>query len=276
MTLNEALTFAISAVGATIALGTLVKGYREYHQQGQQRRAEMFFALRARLRQDNLARIAELIDLAVSGPAEDAATATARLQRTSFRDKREYLGLFEEVAILMDRGQIEPHIAHYMFGYYALLCQECVPFWNNVNYGSEYWRIYHDFCAAMRRMRGEMLARGSVASDSRSLVISRPNDNALPTARVKIPPVLRHSVGAGRVEVHGETVGEVLAELCSEFPLIRQQVFNVYERDGRIYTDLNRFVNVYVDDEDVRVLEGLDTPVSSGTTITILPAMSGG
>jgi sulfur-carrier protein len=87
---------------------------------------------------------------------------------------------------------------------------------------------------------------------------------------VKIPPVLRSSVGGAKeVEASGGTVGEVLRGLADQHPATESQLFS---EDG----ELNRYVNVYLNDEDVRVLQGLDTGVTEGDTIVILPAMAGG
>ena len=89
-------------------------------------------------------------------------------------------------------------------------------------------------------------------------------------ATVKIPPVLRPSVsGMSEVEVDGSTVGEILSGLAGQHPDTRGQLF---AEDG----ELNRFVNVYVNDEDVRVQQGLETGVAAGDTVVILPAMAGG
>jgi sulfur-carrier protein len=89
-------------------------------------------------------------------------------------------------------------------------------------------------------------------------------------ATVKIPPVLRASVsGEKQVEASGANVGEVLRDLASSHPATSEQLFSA---DGQ----LNRYVNVYLNDEDVRVLDGLDTPVGEGDTLVILPAMAGG
>jgi molybdopterin synthase sulfur carrier subunit len=89
-------------------------------------------------------------------------------------------------------------------------------------------------------------------------------------ATIKIPPVLRASVGGEReVSASGESVGEVLRSLSSEHPATQSQLFSA---DG----ELNRYVNVYLNDEDVRVLDGLQTAVGSGDTLVILPAMAGG
>jgi sulfur-carrier protein len=87
---------------------------------------------------------------------------------------------------------------------------------------------------------------------------------------VKIPPVLRSSVGGLKeVEAAGGDVGEVLRSVSARHPATESQLF---AEDG----GLNRYVNVYLNDEDVRVLDGLETAVGSGDTIVILPAMAGG
>ena len=89
-------------------------------------------------------------------------------------------------------------------------------------------------------------------------------------ATIRIPPVLRPSVGGEReVNAQGSNVGEVLEALASEHPETRGQIFG---SDG----DLNRYVNVYLNDEDVRVLQGLDTEVGESDVLVILPAMAGG
>jgi sulfur-carrier protein len=89
-------------------------------------------------------------------------------------------------------------------------------------------------------------------------------------ATVKIPPVLRPRTG-GEAEVgaDGATVGDVLRALAEAHPGTEEQLFST---DG----ELNRYVNVYLNDEDVRVLSGLETPVSDSDTLVILPAMAGG
>ncbi|HEY1276041.1 MAG TPA: ubiquitin-like small modifier protein 1 [Thermoleophilaceae bacterium] len=87
---------------------------------------------------------------------------------------------------------------------------------------------------------------------------------------VKIPPVLRSSTGGAKeVDADGQTVGEVLRSLAATHPATESQLFS---EAG----ELNRYVNVYLNDEDVRVLDGLDTGVGAGDTIVILPAMAGG
>jgi molybdopterin converting factor small subunit len=87
---------------------------------------------------------------------------------------------------------------------------------------------------------------------------------------IKVPPVLRqHTDGEAELSVEGATVGEVLNALAEGHPGTRDQLFSA---DG----ELNRYVNVYLNDEDVRVLDGLETPASESDTLHILPAMAGG
>jgi MoaD family protein len=87
---------------------------------------------------------------------------------------------------------------------------------------------------------------------------------------VKIPPVLRSSTGGAKeVLAEGENVREVLRQLAHEHPATEGQLFG---EEG----ELNRYVNVYLNDEDVRVLDGLETAVQDGDTLVILPAMAGG
>jgi molybdopterin converting factor small subunit len=85
-----------------------------------------------------------------------------------------------------------------------------------------------------------------------------------------MPPILRPQVGGARqVETSGATLREALDDLFTQFPAVREQIV---DGEGQI----NRFVNVYVNNEDVRLGAGLDTPVTDGGTVIILPAMAGG
>ncbi len=89
-------------------------------------------------------------------------------------------------------------------------------------------------------------------------------------ATIKIPPVLRASVGGEKLlDATGGNVGEVLRDLAANHPATESQLFS---SEG----ELNRYVNVYLNDEDVRVLDGLDTAVGESDTLVILPAMAGG
>jgi molybdopterin synthase sulfur carrier subunit len=91
---------------------------------------------------------------------------------------------------------------------------------------------------------------------------------AMPVS-VKIPTQLRQATeGESEAQVDGSTVGEVLDALYERYGELRSRI----AEDG----GLRRFVNVYVDGEDIRFLDGLDTSVEDGDQITILPAVAGG
>jgi sulfur-carrier protein len=86
---------------------------------------------------------------------------------------------------------------------------------------------------------------------------------------VRIPTILRsYTGGAKAVQGSGSTLGELLINLDTEHGGLRDRLV-----DGE---NLRRFVNVYLNDEDVRFLGGLKTPVSDGDTVTVLPAVAGG
>ncbi len=87
---------------------------------------------------------------------------------------------------------------------------------------------------------------------------------------VKIPPVLRAQTGGQAVvEAEGADVGAILRALTEAHPSLQGQLFD----DAG---ELNRYVNVYLNDEDVRLLDGLGTAAGEGDTVVILPAMAGG
>ena len=88
--------------------------------------------------------------------------------------------------------------------------------------------------------------------------------------RVKIPTILRPQVGGvAEVQGTGETVRDLLGDLERRYPGVTDRIVG---DDGR----LHRFVNLYVNDEDVRYLRSLDTEVREGDTVSILPAVAGG
>ena len=87
---------------------------------------------------------------------------------------------------------------------------------------------------------------------------------------IKLPTILRKFAGnEARVSADGATLAEVLKDLESRYPGITK---NVIAEDG----GLHRFINVYVNDEDVRYLGSLETPIAEGDTVSILPAVAGG
>jgi molybdopterin synthase sulfur carrier subunit len=90
------------------------------------------------------------------------------------------------------------------------------------------------------------------------------------SVKVRIPSPLRtYTQGADIVEAEGESVGAILENLKSKASGIETRLF---KGPGQ----LNRFVNVYLNDEDLRFLKNLDTPVKAGDEISIVPAIAGG
>jgi sulfur-carrier protein len=86
---------------------------------------------------------------------------------------------------------------------------------------------------------------------------------------VRVTSTLQRVVGARSVAAEGKTVGEVLTDIEQKYPGFRQQITN---DDG----SLHRFVNIFLNDEDIRYLEQLNTPIKEGDVVAILPALAGG
>jgi sulfur-carrier protein len=86
---------------------------------------------------------------------------------------------------------------------------------------------------------------------------------------VRVTSVLQRVLGAKSVEAEGETIAEVLERVNAQYPGFREQITM---EDG----SLHRFVNIYVNDEDIRFMQQLETPVESGDVVSILPALAGG
>lgn len=127
-------------IGGLVALLTFINGILEYTRQGAQKRVEQFMTLRRRLKENPaFYRISAFL-------ADDHPD----LRDVEPQDKRDYLGLLEEVALLMNSHLIRPDVAHYMFGYYAVRCLESTNFWVNVERESIYWSLFHDFAKRMK------------------------------------------------------------------------------------------------------------------------------
>ena len=86
---------------------------------------------------------------------------------------------------------------------------------------------------------------------------------------VKVTSVLQRVVGARSVQSEGATVAELLENVNANYPGFKEQITTA---DG----SLHRFVNIYINDEDIRFLQSLDTPVKEGDVLSILPALAGG
>jgi hypothetical protein len=105
------------------------------------KRGELFTAIRSRLKDNkSFKEILALVD------ADDPELASIE-----FKEKRDLIGLFEEVALLLNSGLIRPAVANYMFGYYAIRCWNNPRFWNDVRRESAYWSLYRAFVDRMQK-----------------------------------------------------------------------------------------------------------------------------
>ena len=89
------------------------------------------------------------------------------------------------------------------------------------------------------------------------------------SVEVRVTSVLQKVLGSKSVQAEGATIAEVLQGVNERFPGFREQITM---EDG----SLHRFVNIYINDEDIRFMQQLDTPVESGDVVSILPALAGG
>lgn len=90
------------------------------------------------------------------------------------------------------------------------------------------------------------------------------------TVTVKIPtPLRKHTGGLDRIEASGDTVGDVLADVGARHPGIAT---TLYDQEGR----LRRYINVYANQDDIRFLDNLQTEVTDGDELSVIPAIAGG
>ena len=89
------------------------------------------------------------------------------------------------------------------------------------------------------------------------------------SVEVRVTSVLQRVTGAKSVPGEGKTVGELIEHMNSTYPGFREQITT---EDG----NLHRFINIYLNDEDIRFLQALETPVKEGDVLSILPALAGG
>ena len=139
MSLEDVKSFATIA-GVTISAFALLKGMIEYKHQGSQKRAENFITMRKRFKENQA--FVELCNL-----LEDDAEKLAVMP---FKEKRDFLGFFEEIAIMVNSGLIRKEVAHYMFGYYVIDCWGSENFWKNIDRESNFLALFKDFALEMK------------------------------------------------------------------------------------------------------------------------------
>jgi hypothetical protein len=150
MTLGDLKSIA-TIIGAIIAVLTFLKGMIEYIKQGSQKRAEHFNIMRIKFKENAVFK--EICDLL---ECDDE-----KLTSIKFADKRDFLGFFEEIALMMNSKIIKKEVAHYMFGYYAIRCWKSRKFWTNVNKESNYWQLFNKFVTIMLEIQEKFKFKNS-------------------------------------------------------------------------------------------------------------------
>ena len=137
-------------VGAAVALATLIKGTLEYAKQGAQQRTELFLEMDRRF--------LDFLDVCNLLEREDHDGLVA----LPFSRKLDFIGFYEELAMMMHTGLLRRSVVHYMFGYYAISCWESDAFWsgeNGLSRQSQYWALFGSFAQQMQRERFTFLRR---------------------------------------------------------------------------------------------------------------------
>lgn len=129
-------------VGGAIAFITLWQGLFQYGRQNHAARANQFIQMRRRFLEEKS--FQELLTL-----IHDNCTD---ISEKPIQDRRNLVGFLEEIALMMNSGLIRPEVAHYMFGYYVLLIDDCQPFWEGLDREGDYWAVFRAFAAKMRSM----------------------------------------------------------------------------------------------------------------------------
>jgi hypothetical protein len=135
----------ISAIIATLTLFigvvAFAKSVLEYVKQNSLKRFENFQEMRKRFRDENFQEICYLLE-------ED----DPKLLDLHYKQRRDFLGFYEEIALMHDSRLLKTPIAHYMFGYYAIRCYESVNFWHGLEKDSLYWSLFVRFAKQMKEI----------------------------------------------------------------------------------------------------------------------------
>lgn len=131
-------------VAGVVTLITFMAGVIQYARQGRHQRAAHFVEMRRRFLEDPNFR-----DILNFLAADDP-----RLRETPVQDRRNFVGFMEEVALMVNSKILDARVAHYMFGYYALLADRSEHLWDGLDKGSEYWSVFRRFASQMRAEKG--------------------------------------------------------------------------------------------------------------------------
>lgn len=146
-TLTVVKDLSIIIAGA-VTLITFMMGVIQYARQGHDARASQFVQMRRRFLEDPAFR--ELLNL--------LAKDDPRLGQMPVQDRRNFVGFFEEVALMVNSRIIKPAVAHYMFGYYVLLVDRSEHFWEGLDRNSVYWEVFRRFAQQMKSVKSDAIA----------------------------------------------------------------------------------------------------------------------
>ena len=126
-------------LGGVVALVTFYFGYLEFNRQGRQHNAASFVQMRRRfLESPTYTTILNLL-----------ATDDPSLRDVPIQDRRNLVGFFEEIALMVNSGMTKPEVAHYMYGYYVLLTERSENLWWDLDRNSIYWTVFREFARLM-------------------------------------------------------------------------------------------------------------------------------
>jgi hypothetical protein len=128
---------AAALIGSVVALATLIKGTLEYVKQGTLKRAELFFQM-----EERYAKFLYLFDML---DHQDDEKIRKQLESLSFEKKLDFLGFYEQLAMMVESGLIRRKVAHYMYGYYAIACLDSDDFWKEEDRNDPYWCLFKNF-----------------------------------------------------------------------------------------------------------------------------------
>ena len=142
MQLKDILTLILTGVVAAIGLATLIKAIIEYKRSTATKRLELFLAMRTRLREDEeFKTICQLLE-----------TDDEKLRDIPLIQKDRFTGFFEELAIMRNSGLINDDVTLYMFGYFAIRCNQSKNYWHGLNRNQQLWSLFFSFAEDMERV----------------------------------------------------------------------------------------------------------------------------
>jgi hypothetical protein len=149
---TELITELSAIFGLATAIGTATIWLYQYRLQGKHKRAEFFIEMRRRLKEnETFKEICFLLE-----------TDDQKLKDVPFKEKRDFVGFFEEVALLLNSGLIPKKVAHNFFGYYALSCDRSENFWDGISRESIYWDMFNRFAAEMEKVEVDALKKDTL------------------------------------------------------------------------------------------------------------------